>query len=208
MGASMPLQNLNLYQPPQADSAGRPAPRLLVLGLLAVLLAILLDGGWQLWRAQQLQTTLAQTRQAAEQAEAELASLRQSFREPQADPRLPQQLAALEAGNRQLQQLAAHLQVLLAERSAGFSAPLDALAERHLGGVWLSAIRFEQGGRDLLLEGASQQPDLLPGYLNSLGRSPAFAGRQFARFDLDRDEAGVLRFRLASQAASAEETRR
>ncbi|MNC46860.1 hypothetical protein D3C75_958930 [compost metagenome] len=97
---------------------------------------------------------------------------------------------------------------MLAERSAGFSAPLDALAERHLGGVWLSAIRFEQGGRDLLLEGASQQPDLLPGYLNSLGRSPAFAGRQFARFDLDRDEGGVLRFRLASQAATAEETRR
>ncbi|MCY1421732.1 hypothetical protein D9M71_373960 [compost metagenome] len=207
MGASVSLQNLNLYQPPQADSAGRPAPRLLVLGLLALLLAILADGGWQLWRTQQAQAALTQSRQAAEQAEAELASLRQTFREPQADPRLPQQLAALEAGNRQLQQLAAHLQLLLAERSAGFSAPLDALAERHLGGVWLSAIRFEQGGRDLLLEGASQQPDLLPGYLNSLGRSPAFAGRQFARFDLDRDEGGVLRFRLASQAATAEETR-
>ncbi len=202
------MQNLNLYQPVQPSGAGRSPARLLLLGGLLLLLAIGADGGWQWWRIQQLQAASQASEQAARQAEAELASLRQTFREPQADPRLPQRLAELEAGNRQLQQLAAHLQGLLAERSGGFSGALDALAERHLSGVWLSAIRLEQGGRELLLEGASQQPELLPGYLDSLGRSPAFAGRQFARFDLDRDEAGVLRFRLASQPARAEEARR
>lgn len=202
------VQNLNLYQPEQGGGGQRSPLRLLLLGGLLLLLAIGADGAWQWWRIQQLQAASQASEQAAVQAEAELASLRQGFREPQADPRLPLQLASLEAGNRQLQQLAAHLQGLLAERSAGFSVPLDALAERHLPGIWLSAIRFEQGGRELLLEGASQQPELLPGYLDSLGRSPAFAGRQFARFDLDRDDAGVLRFRLASQPASAEEARR
>jgi len=208
MAERAPLQNLNLYQPRQPARDGRPSLRLLQFGGVALLALILLDGGWQFWRLQQLQGSVVQARQAAEQAEAELEALRKDFREPQADPRLPPQLAALEAGNRQLQQLAGHLQALLAERSAGFSAPLDALAERHRAGIWLSAIRFEQGGRDLRLEGASQQPDLLPGYLNSLGRSPAFAGRQFARFDLDRDEGGILRFRLASQATAGEEDAR
>lgn len=206
MTASARMQNINLYQPPQAAADGRPAPRLLLLAAVALLLAILLDGGWHFWRLQQLQAAVTATQQTAAQAEAELASLRQGFREPQADPRLPPQLAALEADNRQLQRLGEHLQVLLGERSGGFSGALDALAERHLGGIWLSTIRLEQGGRDLLLEGASQQPELLPGYLDSLGRSPAFAGRQFARFDLDRDPLGILRFRLASQAASSEET--
>lgn len=202
-GASM--QNINLYQPPQAAADGRPQPRLLALVALALTLAILADGIWHYWRVQQLQDELSAARQAAEQAEAALAARRASFREPQADPRLPLQLAALEADNRQLQRLGEHLQGLIAERSGGFSGALDALAERHMAGLWLSAIRLEQGGRDLLLEGASQRAELLPDYLGSLGRSPAFAGRQFARFDLDRDEAGVLRFRLASQAASREE---
>lgn len=202
------MQNINLYQPAQAAVDGRPAPRLLALAGLALLLAIALDGGWHYWRLQQLQAEVDAGRQAAEQAEAALAARRASFREPQADPRLPPQLAALEAESRQLQRLGEHLQGLLAERSSGFSGPLDALAERHLAGVWLDTIRLEQGGRDLLLEGASQQAELLPGYLASLGRSPAFAGRQFARFDLDRDDAGVLRFRLASQAAASEETAR
>ncbi|MCQ4348627.1 PilN domain-containing protein [Pseudomonas stutzeri] len=204
----MSMQNVNLYQPPQRARDGRPTPRLVVLLGALALLAIAADGAWHYWRLQQLQGELATGRQAAEQAEAALAGLRASFREPQPDPRLPLQLAAVEAENRQLQRLGEHLQGLLAERSGGFSGALDALAERHLAGVWLSAIRFEQGGRELLLEGASQQSELLPGYLDSLGRSPAFAGRQFARFDLDRDEAGVLRFRLASQAVAATETPR
>lgn len=208
MSVNAALSNLNLYQPLQPAGGVGPSRVALLLGALALLLAILFDGAWQLWRLQRLEAELAGARQAATRFEAELASARQNFREPQADPRLPQRLAALERDNRELQRLAEYLQVLLAERSGGFSGALDALAERHLGGVWLSAIRLEQGGRDLLLEGASQQPALLPDYLHSLGRSPAFAGRQFARFDLDRDDGGVLRFRLASQAASAMEDSR
>jgi hypothetical protein len=205
MTTPAPLQNINLYQPAQAASDGRPTPRLLLLGAMVLLLAILIDGGWHFWRLQQVQDELARARQAADAAEAALASQRQSFREPQADPRLPAQLAAMEAANRQLQRLGEHLQLLIGERSAGFSPALDALAERHLAGLWLGTIRLEQGGRELLLEGASQQPELLPDYLDSLGRSQAFAGREFARFDLDRDEAGVLRFRLASRADSGTE---
>lgn len=205
MNATAAQPNLNLYQPLRPAADGRPSRALLLLAALALLLGILLDGAWQLWRLYSLDSRLVQAERAAAQAEAELASARQAFREPQADPRLPQRLAEVERDSRELQRVAEYLRVLQAERSAGFSPALDALAERHLAGVWLSAIRLEQGGRDLLLEGASQQPALLPDYLNSLGRSPAFAGRQFARFDLDRDDAGVLRFRLASQAATGED---
>jgi len=203
--SSAAIANLNLYQPLQAAADGRPPRAALQLAVLALLLAILLDGAWQLWRLQRFEGAASQAEQAAVQAEAELATARQNFRAPQADPQLPQRLADLERENRELLRVADYLRLLQAERSAGFSAALDALAERHLGGVWLSAIRLEQGGRDLLLEGASQQPALLPEYLNSLGHSQAFAGRQFARFDIDRDDGGVLRFRLASQAADTKE---
>lgn len=206
MGA--PLQNLNLYQPLQAPARGVSPQAVLLLGGLMLLLAILGDGAWQLWRLHGLEGALVEARQAATEAEAELAAARRDFREPQADPRLPPRLASLERDNRELQRLSEYLQALQAERSAGFSPALDALAERHLSGIWLSGIRLERGGRDLLLEGACQHSAQLPEYLASLGRSPTFAGRQFARFDLDRDDGGVLRFRLASQAASAEEGRR
>ncbi|SDS97057.1 MSHA biogenesis protein MshI [Pseudomonas oryzae] len=205
MSAGTAMPNLNLYQPAQPASAGRPSRALLLCAVLALLLAVLGDAAWQLWRLHGLESLVATAEQEAAQAEAELATARREFREPQADPRLPQRLAEVERDNRELQRVADYLKVLQAERSGGFSPALDALAERHLGGVWLSTIRLEQGGRDLLLEGASQQPALLPVYLNSLGRSPAFAGRQFARFDLERDAADVLRFRLASQATTKED---
>lgn len=208
MAGGAAMQNLNLYQVDKPSGFERPTPRLMALGALLLGALILVDGGWQYWRLRQLRVSSLAAQQAAAQAEAELAQRRQSFHEPQADPQLPLRLAAMEAGNRQLQQLAEHLQLLLRERSGGFRMPLDALAERHLAGLWLSAIRFEQGGSQLRLEGASQSAELLPDYLASLGLSPAFAGRQFARFDLDRDERGVLRFRLASEAADPKEGKR
>lgn len=198
--AAAKLQNLNLYQPQRAARDGRPQRWQMLLGAALLVLAVAADGVWSYWRLARMQEQAAAAAQAAGQAEEALAEAQRSFREPQPDPRLPQRLAALEASNRQLQQLADHLQQLLRERSGGFSPALDALAERHVAGVWLQQIRFEQGGSELLLEGFGQSPALLPGYLDSLGRAPAFAGRQFARFDLDRDEAGVLRFRLASRA--------
>lgn len=193
------IQNINLYQPQRARSDGRPQRWQVLLGVAVLLLAACADGLWSYWRLQRMQAQAVTAERAAVEAEAALAEAQRTFREPQPDPRLPQRLAALEASNRQLQQLADHLQQLLRERSGGFSPALDALAERHVAGVWLQQIRFEQGGSELLLEGFGQSPALLPGYLDSLGRAPAFAGRQFARFDLDRDEAGVLRFRLASR---------
>lgn len=194
------IQNLNLYQPQRARRDGRPQRWQALLALAVLLLVICADGLWGYWRLQRMQAQAVVAEQAAVSAEAALAEAQRTFREPQPDPRLPQRLAALEASNRQLQQLADHLQQLLRERSGGFSPTLDALAEQHVAGVWLQQIRFEQGGSELLLEGFGQTPALLPGYLHSLGRNPVFTGRQFARFDLDRDEAGVLRFRLASRA--------
>lgn len=203
--AAAKLQNLNLYQPQRAARDGRPQRWQMLLGVALLVLAVAADGVWSYWRLARMQEQAAAAAQAAGQAEEALAEAQRSFREPQPDPRLPQRLAALEASNRQLLQLTEHLQMLLRERSIGFSPALDALAERHVRGVWLNTIRIEQGGGQLLLEGFGQTPALLPGYLDSLGRSPAFAGRQFARFDLDRDEAGTLRFRLSSSATDDDE---
>ncbi len=195
------MQNINLYQRERRQKGGpRPRQMLLVVGLAVALLAI--HGFWQGWQLHLAGRSALLAEQQAVQAEAELNVAKADFREPTLDPRLPQQLAEQEAENRELRRLADHLKRLDAQRSNGFAALLQGLADRHPPqGLWLTGIRLHAGGDDMGLQGLTQDQELLPLYLRSLGQSSAFSGRNFARFDLQRDDdEQLLRFQLSSRA--------
>ena len=180
------MQNINLYQVEHKRRDG-PSPRQMTFGWVVLLVLMLLHAGWQAWQLRQ-------------QLEGDFERAKGSFHAPQLDPSLPLQLAKQEAANQQLQRLVSHLQRLGAQQRSGFVAPLAGLSERHPPtGLWLSRIRLAEGGSQMSLQGFSQDQELLPLYLQSLGVSPVFSGRAFADFELQRNEAGVLSFRLASR---------
>jgi len=198
------MQNLNLYQAERRANVGGPSPLLMRAGLLLLLVLLLVHGLWQGWNLRRAGEALATTQQQAQAAESELSSSRASFTDPQLDPALPQELSRYESGNQQLQRLGQYLRLLDGQRSQGFAAPLLALAERHTEGLWLTHIALNEGGAAMRLEGFSQDQELLPQYLQSLGQSPAFRGRQFAQFQLQRDAAGLLKFSLGSRVENQE----
>lgn len=194
------MQNINLYQPEQRRKSG-PRSRQMLQATVLVVALLAAHGLWQGWQLHQAGRSAQLAEQQAVQAEAELNVAKADFREPTLDPRLPQQLAEQEAENRELRRLADHLKRLDAQRSNGFAALLQGLADRHPPqGLWLTEIRLHAGGDDMALQGLTQDQELLPLYLRSLGQSSAFSGRHFARFDLQRDESQLLRFQLSSRA--------
>jgi hypothetical protein len=193
------MQNINLYQREAKHRRG-PRPRQMVLGWVLLFALLLLHGGWQGWQLQRVTQLASAAQVRAQQAQAELDAAQASFVEPQLDPQLPLQLAQQERSNLQLQRLVAHLQSLAQQQSAGFVAPLAALSERHPpDGLWLNEIALRDGGSTLSVRGLTQDQQLLPLYLQSLGVSPVFHGREFARFELQRNDAGLLSFRLSSR---------
>lgn len=194
------MQNINLYQRERRRSGG-PLPRQMQLGAALVVAVLAIHGAWQGWLLHTAAEAAVRAEQQAVQAEAKLSVVKADFREPTLDPQLPLQLAEREAENRELQRLANHLKTLDAQRSTGFAALLQGLADRHPPrGLWLTRILLQSGGDHLALQGLTQDQELVPLYLHSLGQSSAFSGRDFARFDLQRDDQDLLRFRLASQA--------
>lgn len=199
------MQNLNLFQVVR-ERRTVPRPVHMWLGLGVVLLLCAAHAGWHLWQLQQssqrLQTMLAK----AERQETQLDAVRSQFVEPQLDTRLPEELSARERDNRELQRLIAHLQLLSSQRNAGFIAPLAALTAQHPpSGLWLSVISLREGGRHIRLQGRSQDQELLPQYLQRLGQSPVFSGRDFARFDVQRGDDQLLHFDLSSQQKDQED---
>ncbi len=200
------MQNINLYQAERRRSAG--PQRVHILGGLCLLLALCLAHGvWQFWLASQAEQRLTQVESAAQEQEAQLEAMKAVFVESQLDTSLPGELAANEAGNRQLQHLLSYLRVLADRQNTGFVAPLAALAEHHpQGRLWLNGIHLAEGGTQLRLQGRSQGQELLPHYLDALGRSPVFEGREFARLDVQRGEDKLLDFDLSSRSADWEKS--
>lgn len=199
------MQNLNLYQVEKARRGGPQGVQLLA-GLGLLLLACLLHAGWQGWRLQEGGERLAQAESRAQAQESQLAEAKASFVEPKLDPELPVRLANKEAENRELQRLLGYLDLLARQQRLGFVAPLAALAEQHPpSGLWLNAIALREGGREMRLQGLSQNPELLPQYLQRLGQSAVFKGREFARFDVQRGADELLHFDLSSRAQDQEE---
>ena len=195
------MQNINLYQR-ERRSGGGPRRGQLLLGCVLVASLLLFHGAWQAWQLHEAGKSATLVERRAAEVQSRLDIVKADYREPVLDARLPSQLAEQEAENRELQRLADHLQALDTQRSSGFSPLLQALADRHPPrGLWLTHIRLQAGGSDLSLHGLSQDQELLPLYLQSLGLSTAFSGRDFARFDLQRDEQDLLRFRLSSSAS-------
>ncbi len=198
------MQNLNLYQV-ERKRRGGPRRAQMLLGLAALALLCGLHAAWHGWQLHKGAARLAQAEKQAQQQEDLLAAAKASFVEPQLDSRLPAELAAREADNRQLQQMIGYLQVLASQRSIGFVAPLQALAEQHPpSGLWLTAINLDAGGSQLRLRGRSQNQELLPEYLQRLGQSAVFKGREFARFDVQRGDDQLLQFDLSSQVGALE----
>ena len=194
------MQNINLYQRERRRGGG-PRPRQMRLGIALLVVLLISHGGWQGWQLRSASQAAAIAGRQAAEAVAKLDVVKTGFQEPVLDPELPRQLAEREAENRELQRLADYLKTLDAQRSSGFVSLLQGLADRHPPhGLWLTSIRLQAGGDELALQGLTQDQELLPLYLRSLGQSSAFSGRDFAHFDLQRDEQDLLRFRLASQA--------
>ncbi|MEK1906195.1 MAG: PilN domain-containing protein [Pseudomonas sp.] len=200
------MQNLNLYQIVRPSRSG--PQRKQMLGLLAVLvLACLLHGAWQGWQLHNASQQLQQTELKAQEQETRLAAVKASYVEPTLDPRLPTELAGREAQNRELQRLINYLGVLAGQQRSGFVAPLQALSAQHpQSGLWLSGIELGEGGSQMRLQGISQQQEDLPRYLERLGQSPVFKGREFARFDVQRGDDQLLHFDLSSRADDKEKT--
>ncbi|VVQ09415.1 hypothetical protein PS914_04979 [Pseudomonas fluorescens] len=193
------MQNLNLYQIEQAVRIG--PHRLQLLGGLAILVLLCLGhGAWQGWQLRIGAARLVQAQNLEQQQLRQLEEAKASFIQPVLDAQLPLRLADMEAQNRALTRLVGYLQTLARQQRIGFVAPLAALADQHPpSGLWLNAISLSEGGAHMRLQGLSQHQQLLPEYLRRLGQNPAFKGREFARFNVQRGEDRLLHFDLSSR---------
>lgn len=79
-----------------------------------------------------------------------------------------------------------------------FSSYFEGLARRTLEGLWLEDIHIQEGGQSIKLVGGTYQAKLIPKWLKTLKKEPAFQGITFQSATLGKksDDGDSLRFSL------------
>jgi hypothetical protein len=192
-------QNINLHSTGRKRRA--PMSRVGVV-TLAVLALVATGALYEIEAGRQ-----KQLRVAAQEAEAAAARLeKQLTAAPNAARQAQQELNALENEVAALEAVAERLGAGALGRTTGFTAQLRALARGTTEGLWLTAIRLDNAGGQIALEGKAFDAARVPSLIERLRRSPQFAGTTFATIELKPSDepaaahapASLVRFRLAT----------
>ena len=165
----------------------------LVAAWTALGVVLALFSGWEsldIWR---MASQLTETRDQWELLEASNEQLKQE-QESRTDSGLRDEVASLRSARAEQEQLVLLLKDYQSDQANGFSGFLNDLADHQVKGMWLSQIRFDQGGRRIQLKGLTTDPNHLPQFLVALSQGHSFSGHRFDGFELQEIESGLLEF--------------
>ena len=104
------------------------------------------------------------------------------------------------------QQMIDVLDTVVVKDDEGFSNIMLSLARQKVEKLWLKSIYIGASGKEMHIEGATLNADLVPEYLQKLGQEDSFLGRTFTVFEVEQnvDESKKMNFALRSEVRSAE----
>lgn len=195
------VQQVNLYtddlRPRQEKLQAGMAMSVLALALVVIVVA----AGVAHYQESGLQAETAALQQQNEQLERSVTQLTNDVEARQPDPEVEAALERVTATLSRRQKLLDRVENLIATETTGFSSPLSALARQVPQGLWLTHIRLDASNGAVGLVGKAQSGRLVPVYLEQLGDEPAFMGKTFGSFRLDRGEDGRwVEFHVATDA--------
>ena len=80
------------------------------------------------------------------------------------------------------------LQSGAAGRTTGFAGRLEALARRHVDGLWIDAVLLSGANGSMSIAGATLDADIVPRYLQNLARDSVLKGTRFDDFFIMRPQ--------------------
>jgi hypothetical protein len=180
-------QQINLYQPSAAAMVRQvlSASTVMIGGgiIIATLAAI---AGYGAWEVSRLADGVALVREHHRSQ----AAMRDASANADGEVQTPEQV---EAQNKTLRaELASRKRALellesgAAGKPAGFALRLEALARRHIDGLWLDRLVLGSDARMMSLEGSTLDPGLVPRYLQSLATDTALEGTRFDEFAIEQ----------------------
>jgi hypothetical protein len=183
-------QQINLYQPIFREERKALSGRSVAVGLALIVAGLAGVSSYAAQRIVDLEATVQTLRhQTAHQQEqlAQASDLHAARAKP-AD--LEARIKKLRIALAEREQALQLLQSGTAGQTQGFAARMEALARRHVPGLWLDGVRLSGTSSTMSLQGSTTDPDNVPRYLRSLAEDAVLAGARFDEFVIQRPDAG------------------
>jgi Tfp pilus assembly protein PilN len=191
-------QQINLYQPIFSETR-KPLSAAVVALFFAVVIAALT--GYSVYAHMQLKELQASV-EALRSEQAEQEALLTSTGETNAAREKP---AAVDARIKKLDRMIVErrsalkvLQSGAAGQATGFAARMEALARRHVEGLWIDKLVLSGTNGSMSLAGSALDADTVPAYLHSLARDSVLSGTRFDEFVIERPATVVAGVEVAS----------
>jgi hypothetical protein len=197
-------QQINLHQPIFSREHKQLSGATLVSALGVVVVTLLGISLYAHQRSGQLAREVETMRERASQQEqvvAKVGELHAARGNPvEIEARVKQLSEAVAARKRAL----SVLQAGDAGQTVGFAGRLEALARRHVEGLWIDSLVLSGTNGSMTLQGATLNADTVPVYLQGLAHERALAGTRFDDFVIERPAPALadkhIRFRAGSKA--------
>lgn len=194
------MQQVNLYTDEMRPRRELLSPSRLAAVTLTALVVVVFCSGYAHWRAGLAAAEHQAAQLRLDQLRSGLAAAIGRLEGRQADPSLSAELERLNLDLHNRSMLIARLEKLATHAEQGFSPLLTGLSRQAVEGVWLTTLEADREPGNVVLKGLTRDGGLVPYYLEQLRSEPAFAGRRFRQFQLERveDNGRVLGFSVGS----------
>lgn len=197
-------QQINLYQPIFTE-ARQPLSAMLagaVLGLVIVGLA-----GYSAYKSSQLgalktEVETLRSEQVAQDALLTATGEQQATRAKPAE--IDARITVLEHAITERSAALKVLQSGAAGQTSGFAERMEALARRHVEGLWIDKLVLSGTNGAMTMSGATLNADIVPEYLRSLAREQVLSGTRFDDFIIERPAKQEAQADAPSDAAEGE----
>lgn len=184
----MPVQQINLYQLELEET--REALNADLLFKAVVLLLVVLGGvyGYRYWSYQQDSQLLDELQVTQQQAQQRLLQVQQTYQPRQKNPRLQKDIQRYESWIAAREQAVLVLSEKRFGNTEGFAGHFTGLARQTMHGLWLTGLRFSEGGSQVGLKGSALKPELVPQFLQRLSAEDVFSGTRFDSLVMSREK--------------------
>lgn len=180
-------QQINLYQSKVRRENPAFGSTAMAVGLAVCIAALVASWHYANVHARELDNALQSVQQQESEAAQRLEELTRTLAQFRGDDTQTNTLReTLDALTRR-ERLLATIDGPALGNTDGFSAPLRALAEHNMKGLWLTRILVSGGDTHTTLEGRAQSPNLVPEYLLDLATEGVLSGQRFDQFEIDSD---------------------
>jgi Tfp pilus assembly protein PilN len=191
-------QQVNLFQPIFRRERRLLTARTITQCLVVAALGLLCIQGFGSWQLQALSDEVAGLEDQHQVAIQRLTRLQVDLPRRRESQQLLDEITRTTRSIDERERLVSTLSERLDSSQAGLSRFLRGLARQRVEGVWLTGLRVNDGGNEIVIKGRAVEPELIPALVQRLSAEASFHGVKFRGLSIDRleGELGRIEFEL------------